>query len=146
MRGRKYELSNIEVIYSEVAISNKNWVIFSKYRPPDYSNLLTFFKEIGKYLNQACENHDNFIVMGDFNIDVRQTSPESYKLDEFSSLFRLTYIIKSNTCHSKFCSSTVDVFLTNKPNFLQKTNAFETGLSDNNKLICTFLKSCFEKF
>ena len=51
------------------------------YRPPDYSNLLAFFKELGKYLNMASENYDNFIVMGDFNIDIRQTSPESHKLD-----------------------------------------------------------------
>ena len=54
-RLRKYESLNIEVICSEVTISNKTWVIFSIYRPTDYSNLLTFFKELGKYLNQACE-------------------------------------------------------------------------------------------
>ena len=74
-RLRKYESLNIEVICSEVTISNKNWVIFSIYRPPDYSNLLAFFKELGKYLNMASENYDNFIVMGDFNIDIRQNQP-----------------------------------------------------------------------
>ena len=68
-RLRKYESLNIEVICSKAIISNKNWVIFSIYRPPDYSNLLAFFKELGKYLNQASENYGNFIVMGDFNID-----------------------------------------------------------------------------
>ena len=45
---RKYESLNIEVIF---LISNKNCVIFSIYRPPDYSNLLAFFKELGKHLN-----------------------------------------------------------------------------------------------
>ena len=81
---------NIEVIFSEVTISNKNWIIISIYIPPHYSNLLAFFKELGKYLNQACENYDNFIIMGDFNIDIRQTNPESHKLDGFCSLFSLT--------------------------------------------------------
>ena len=81
-RLRKYESLNIEVICSEVTISNKNWVIFSIYRPPDYSNLLAFFEELGKYLDQVSENFDNFIVMTDFNIDKRQTSFESHKLDE----------------------------------------------------------------
>ena len=119
-------------------MSNKNWVIFSIYRPPDYSNLLAFFKELGKYLNMASENYDNFIVMGDFNIDIRQTSPESHKLDKFCSLFSLTNIIKSETCFTKFHSSTIDLFLTNKPNFFQKTNAIETGLSDHHKLIMYF--------
>ena len=137
-RLRKNESLNIEVICSEVTISNKNWVIFSIYRPPDYSNLLAFFKELGKYLNQASENYDNFIEMGDFNIDIRQTSPESHKLDEFCSLFSLTNIIKSETCFTKFHSSTIDLFLTNKPNFFQKTNAIETGLSDHHKLIMYF--------
>ena len=105
---------------------------------------MAFFKELGKYLNQASENYDNLIVMGDFNIDVRQTSPELHKLDEFCSLFSLTNIIKSDTCFTKFHSSTVDLFLRSKPNFFQKTNAIETGLSDHHKLMCIFLKSCFD--
>ena len=109
-RLRKYESLNVEVICSEVTISNKNWVIFSIYRPPHYSNLLAFFKELGKYLNQACENYDNFIVMGDFNIDIRQTSQESHKLDEHCSLFSQTNIIKSDTCFTKFHSSAIDFF------------------------------------
>ena len=81
---------------------------------------MAFFNELRKYLNQASENYDNFIVMGNFNIDIRQTSPESHKLDEFGSLFSLTNITKSGTCFTKFHSSTIGLFLTNKPNFLQK--------------------------
>ena len=50
-RLRKYESLNIELICSKVTISNKNWVIFSIYRPPHFSNLFVFFKELGKYLN-----------------------------------------------------------------------------------------------
>ena len=83
--------------------------------------------------------------MGDFNIDRRQTSPESHKLDEFCSLFSLTNIIKSDTCFPKFHSSTIDLFLTNKPNFFQKTNAIETGFRDHHKLICNFFKSCYDR-
>lgn len=57
----------MKAICSEVTILNKNWFIFSKYRPPDNSNLLAYFKELRKYLNQACKNYDNFIVMRGFN-------------------------------------------------------------------------------
>ena len=84
----------MEVICSELTISNKNYVIFSICRPPDYSNLLVLFKELGKYLNEAGENSDNFIAMKDFNIDIRQINPELHKLDEFCSLFSLTNMIK----------------------------------------------------
>ena len=101
---------------------------------------MAFFKELEKYLNQAS---DNFAAMRDFDIDIKQTSPESDKLDEFCSLFSLTNIIKYGACFTKFHSSTIDLFLTNKSNFFQKTNAIETGLSDHHKLICTFLKSCY---
>ena len=41
-RLRKYESLNIEVICSEVTLSNKNWAIFSTYRLPGYSSLLDF--------------------------------------------------------------------------------------------------------
>ena len=107
---------------------------------------MVFFKAIGKYLNQASENYGNFIVVGDFNINIRQASPESHKLDEFLSLFSLTNIIKSNTCFTN--SFTIDLFLINKPNFFKKKkkkNAIETGFSDHYKVICTFLKSCYDK-
>ena len=107
-RFRKYESLNIKLIFSEVTISNKNCVIFSICRPPDYSNLLVFFKEFGKYLKQACENYENFIVMGDFNIDIRQTIPKSHKLDEFCSLSSLANIIKCDTrsrFRNKFCKN-----------------------------------------
>ena len=55
-KTQKNELLNIEVICSEITISNKK-------RPPDCSNLLAFFKELGKYSTEACENYDNFIVI-----------------------------------------------------------------------------------
>ena len=83
---RKYLSLIIKVICSKVAISNKIWVIFSIYRPPYYSSLLTFSKELGEYLNQVSENYVNFIVMGDFKIQIRQAIPELHKVDEFCGL------------------------------------------------------------
>ena len=113
-KTQKIESLNIKVICSAVIISNKNSVIFNVYRPPDQSSLLAFFKELGKYLNQESENYDNFIVMGDFNIDIRQTSPELHKLDEFCSIFSKTIIIKSDTCFTKF----------HKPNSFQNNKRY----------------------
>ena len=73
--------------------------------------------------------------MRDFNINIRETTPESHKLDEFCSLFSLTNIIKSNTCFAKFHSSTIDLFL---------TNGIKTGLGNHPKLICHFFKFCYD--
>lgn len=95
-RLRKYQSLNIEVVCSEVTISKKIFVLFSIYRQQDYSNLMILFIELGKYLNQACENYDNFSLMGDSNINIRQVSPKSHKLDELCSLVSLANIIINN--------------------------------------------------
>ena len=73
---------------------------------------------------------DDFNVMGDFHIDMRQTSPESHKRDEFCSLFSIKNKIKSDIYFTKFHSSITDLF--------QNTNTVETGRSNHHKLICTF--------
>ena len=39
------------------------------------------------------------------------------------------------TSKMEFHSSTIDLFLTNKPKSFQETNVIETGLSDHHKLI-----------
>ena len=70
--------------------------------------------------------------MRDFNIDIRQSTPESHQLDEFCSLFSLTNIIKSDQ-------------IPLSPNSFQKTNVIETGISDRHKDIRTFFKSHFER-
>ena len=70
--------------------------LFSIYRHPDYSNLMILFIELGNYLNQAYQNYDNFSFMGDSNINIRQVSPESHKLDEFCSLVILANNIINN--------------------------------------------------
>ena len=127
-RLRKYESLNIEVICSEVTISSKNRVIFSIQRPPDYFNLLAFFKELGKYLHQACKNY-NIFMMGNFNIDIKQTSPESHKRDEFCCLFSLTNIIKSDTCFTKFHSSTIDLFKQTIQISFKKQTLLKMGLA-----------------
>ena len=88
---------------------------------------------------------DNFIVMGDFNIDVNLPSHEHDKLEEFCNLFDLSNLIKSNTCFTKTHSSKIDLILTNNSNSFQKSGTTETGLSDFHKLISTFFKSHFSR-
>ena len=88
---------------------------------------------------------DNFIVMGDFKIDVNLPSHEHDKLQEFCYLFDLSNLIKSNTCFTKSHSSKIDLILRNNSNSFQKSGTTETGLSDFHKLISTFFKSHFSR-
>ena len=60
------------------------------------------------------------------------------KLDEFSDLFNLRNLIRSETCSTKNHKSLIDSFY-----LFQKAHVSETGLSDYHKLITTFFKTNF---
>ena len=85
------------------------------YRPPNFNNLDTFFKETNDSLSRASLTYGNFIIMGDFNIDINAAGVEADKLDEFCNLFDLTNLIKTETCCTKNDKSTIELFLTNRP-------------------------------
>ena len=113
------------------------------YRPPNFNNLDTFFKEVSDSLSlsKASLAYENFIIMGDFNIDINTAGIYVDKLEEFCNLFNLTTLIKTETCCTKNQKSTIDLFLTNISLSFQKTRTAETGINDYHELISTFLKS-----
>ena len=140
-RLKTFETVNNECICSELTVSKKMWVCFSVYRPPSRENLELFFEERTSCLSKAGETYENFIVMGDFNIDIRTKGREYEKFEDFCSLFNLSNLIKTETCFSKNHKSTIDLFTANKPNIFQHMNITETGLSDFHKMIGTFFKA-----
>ena len=104
-----------------------------------------FFQEIILSLNRAALKFENFIVMGDFNIDVNASGPRKDNLDEFCNLFDLTNLVREVTCWTNNHRSTIDLILTNRPDSFQKTCTTETGISDDNNCISTFFKSYYYK-
>lgn len=50
----------------------QKWTVFSVYRPPKESNLITFFQDLTFLLNKYLSTFDNVVVMSDFNIDVKK--------------------------------------------------------------------------
>ena len=137
-RPKKLEPKCSEFICSEFTISNKKWICFSVCRPLTQNNLESFFNENTTSLSRASEMYDNFIVMGSFSIDVNLPSYEHDKLEEFSNLFDLSNLIKSNTCFTKTHNSKIDLILTKNSNYFPKSGTTETGLKDFHKLISTF--------
>ena len=101
----------------------------------------SFFDEITTSLSKAAMKYENIIIMGDFNIDIKNKGLGYGKLDTFYDLFNLTNLIHSEICLMKNHKSTIDLFLTNKPKSLFKTHTAETGLTDYHKRISTFFKS-----
>ena len=91
-------------------------------------------------MSKANESYKNFIVTGDFNINIG-----SDKLEQFCSLFNLQSLLKKETYITKTHKSTIDLILTNKPLSFQSSSVIETSLSDHHKLIATFVKSHFTR-
>ena len=69
-RFKQFETVISESIFSEITISRKKWFCMDIYRPPNFNNLDTFFKEVTDSLSKASLTYENFIVMGDFDIDI----------------------------------------------------------------------------
>ena len=57
--------------------------------------------------SKANESHENFIAMGDFNVDISISNSDHNKLEQFCSLFDLQSLIKKETCIIKVHKSTI---------------------------------------
>ena len=80
--------------------------------------------------------------MGNFNIDIKSSKSDKDKLENVCDLFNLTNLVHSETCFMKNGKSTIDLILTSKPLRFQKMHVVETGLSDYQKMISIFFKTC----
>ena len=83
------------------------------------------------------DTYDNYLIMGDFNIE--QIDPSLKTFLNSSNLYNL---IKSNTCF-KGKGSCIDLFLTNRKYSFKFSGSYETDISDHHHMIYIMLKSCF---
>ena len=95
---------------------------FNAYRPPCSSNMETFLGDLSSLLNKYLSKYDSVIIMGDFNIDVKdKTNPNFDKFFEFCYAFSMSNLVKDYTCFSKTHKSSIDLILTNKEHSFQLT-------------------------
>ena len=110
------ETSNLELLCSEMTVNKRKWIIYSIYRPPDSSNIDSFFRDLTTSLNIAFDKYDNVILMGDINIDTLNKQDSTYnKFLSFCDIFGLANLVTDHTCFTKNSSSSIDVILTNRP-------------------------------
>ena len=97
-------------------------------------------------LSKAVNNYENTIVIGDINIDVSDPDEERNNyLSDFVDTFSLLNLRNRKTCHKNLFGTTIDIMLTNRPNYFQKTSTVVTSLSDYYKMIISCLKTTFKK-
>ena len=67
----EYETEQSGSICSEFTTANRKWICLNIYMPPDPNNMNTFFDQITANLSKAAMKYENIIIMGDFNIDIK---------------------------------------------------------------------------
>ena len=91
---------------------------FNAYRPPCTLNIETFLDNLSRLLHKYFSKYDNVIIIGDFNIDVKdKTNPNFDTFYEFCVTFSMSNLLKGDTCFTKNYKSSIDLILT-------KTNRF----------------------
>ena len=90
------------------------------YCPSNYNNLPIFLDKITLSLKIAALKFENFVVMGNFKINVNAYGPGKDKLDEFCNLFNLTNLVRETTCCTNHHRLTIDPILTNRSDSFQK--------------------------
>ena len=83
---------SIECGILEINMHKKKWTPFGIYRPPT-QNVNLFFEEMGKAIDQYSNRSENFIVLGDFNIEEQQE-----EIKTFMKIYQLKNLIQQPIC------------------------------------------------
>ena len=92
---------------------------FNAYRPPCNSSIETFLGDLSSLLKKYLSKHDNVIIMGDFNIDVKDKKNSNFdKFSESCDTFSMSSLVRFYTCFTKTHKSSTDLILTKKNRFI----------------------------
>ena len=96
---------------------------------------------LSKNLALYSSTYENYIVLGDFNVEV-----DNNAISSFCDAFDLVSLIREPTCYKNpEKPSCIDLILTNKPHSFQNSGVIETGLSDFHRMTVTITKMTFQK-
>ena len=134
----------IEVIPFEINLRKSKWCIFMIYRNPTLhktkEKIEQFLSSLSDGLDFYSRLYDNFMVVGDFNLE-----PDNESIKKFMNAHDFYNLVKYKTCFKSKAGTCIDLILTNRKHSFQFTGALETGISDHHLLIHTMMKSTYEK-
>ena len=129
-----------EWFYIEINLRKKKWLLCCSYNPKK-SNIRAHLECLNKRLALHLLKYEHFIVLGDFNVCVEDSS-----MSEFCDMYNLKSLIREPTCYKNSENpSCIDLILTNRPCSFQNSYVFETGLSDFHMMTVTVMKMHFQK-
>ena len=120
----EYEISKIETIWAEVELPNsKPFLVCSVYRPPNvHSDWIDLFEE---ELSIAQATGLEFILMGDFNIDLNACT--NSKFLNMLHIFDLTQFVREPTRVTQTSETLIDHVYSSHPENI--TDCFVSNLS-----------------
>ena len=138
---QKFQTFKHEFICSELTIAQKNWLCFNIHWTSTLKNLAFFFEKLTDSLRKKSQSYKDFIILSDFNRDVKLSGTELHKLEEFCDLFTLTNLIRAATCFTRDHKLSIDLILINKSKSFQNICVTETGVSGFHKLALILFKT-----
>ena len=104
------KINLFEGFYVEIDLRKKKWLLCGTYNP-HRSNIGNHLDCLSKNLALYSSAYDNYIVIGNFNVDAN-----SKEMSSFCDTFDLTSLIKEPICYKNPDNpSYIDLILTNKP-------------------------------
>ena len=128
---------DMQVLLIELNLRHHKWLLITIYRHHS-QNLKHFLTNLSLLVEYYSERYESVVILGDFN-----GTPTSDELVNFMSALSLHSLINTPTCFKSVDGSCINLILTNKKHSFQKTQSFETGLSDHHHMIYTMLKQTF---
>ena len=129
----------IEAKAIEINLHKIKWLLIGIYRPPSQSKDF-FLEEMRKNIEQFYTKYENFLMIGDFNLNENDSS-----LYQYMQEFNLENVVKVPTCFKSDSPACIDLMLTSDKRKLANIRAMETGLSDFHAMVVTTLKGSFHK-
>ena len=131
---------DIQIIPFELNLRKKKWLIIACYKLPSMENKY-FFTHLNNIISYYLKLYDTYFLIGDFNLETNNNILKDFMIGK-----NLTSLIKQATCFKSSLTnpSCIDLILTNKPTCFQKSQTFETGLSDYHCLIYTIFKITYK--
>ena len=108
-----YQLT--KAFFVEIRLRKKKWLLCSSYNPK--KNLIAnHLNCIGRNLDSQLGQYENFILMGDFNVE-----PNDATMKNFCQIYDCKNIVKDKTCFkSPINPNCIDLIITNRPKSFQE--------------------------
>ena len=120
---------SIEGFFVEIRLWKKTWLLCRSCNPKKHL-IANHLNCIGRNLDSQLGQYENFILMGDFNVE-----PNDATMKNFCQIYGCKNIVKDKTCFKNPINPTcIELIMTSRPKSFQESEIIKTGLSDFHKL------------